>query len=548
MIRPSLLIFLTMLVPALAVGQTYAVGRIAGADGRPMRIAHAHLKRTAMQRVATSSTACDSNGDFRIAVPEPGVYVLELTGVDHQSLQVPLLALSSEPIELEARLAANNLPANPEQVPIIGDFNNWSFRAPAMMTRRADGTFTMEITTSDSASYQVLFPIGPDGRAMMRSVNGTHADWYTYDGGGDYRSVVRARDGRALVVFDPQRALRSDAVASITYPNPSALQARYGDMVRARSERLERFYGAIRRSVQSGEAPTELPLDADAELRAAARNIENERHPMLRGVAMVHYLTMKSPHIDTVLARRALREIPPTSPLWEIDAAALIVATRASGDSAFFERVLSEHPSATLRAQLMYDRLISAHYGEDTAQARAWYNRLIGTYPESEPAVSARRAYNPDGRVRRGLPAPAFAVRSIDGKRIIDNASLAGRYALLSFWTTWCAACVSEIDVLQKLYDRHGRSAIEILSVSLDINRDMVTEFRRDRKPMPWLHTVLDKGFESDVALLFGVDDVPKAVLIDPNGVIVAVDAELHGERFRKTMAKYLGDGDFGSP
>src|SRR5229473_5354741 len=63
-------------------------------------------------------------------------------------------------------------------------------------------------------------------------------------------------------------------------------------------------------------------------------------------------------------------------------------------------------------------------------------------------------------------PAPAFAVRDLDG-RDISAASLRGKVVLLNFWATWCPPCRAEIPDLVALQQKY-RDQVVIIGISED--------------------------------------------------------------------------------
>src|SRR5688572_2589945 len=126
----TLLFILALLAPVTALAQAIVTGRLVGANGRPMSLAHVHLKASPIEHESLASIECDHRGYFRIPIASPGIYTLEATGVDHQIHYVPLIAITRDTIEIDIRLAANNAPLHPDEVMIIGAFNKWSFREP----------------------------------------------------------------------------------------------------------------------------------------------------------------------------------------------------------------------------------------------------------------------------------------------------------------------------------------------------------------------------------------------------------------------------------
>jgi hypothetical protein len=49
------------------------------------------------------------------------------------------------------------------------------------------------------------------------------------------------------------------------------------------------------------------------------------------------------------------------------------------------------------------------------------------------------------------------------------------------------------------------------------------------------------RGFDNPTSREFEVDGIPKPILVDGNGMIVAMTTELRGENLQKTLEKYLG-------
>jgi len=67
-----------------------------------------------------------------------------------------------------------------------------------------------------------------------------------------------------------------------------------------------------------------------------------------------------------------------------------------------------------------------------------------------------------------------------------------------------------------------------------------VAKFRADKWKMPWLHTYVT----NDKALInaFEVIGIPRPLLIDTKGTIVAMESDLRGDQLEKTLAKFLGE------
>ena len=137
--------------------------------------------------------------------------------------------------------------------------------------------------------------------------------------------------------------------------------------------------------------------------------------------------------------------------------------------------------------------------------------------------------------------APNFTLQSLDGEEIsLDQYK--GKYLLINFWATWCGPCLSEMDNLHETYEKFRQSNFEIISLSFDQTPDVVRNFRRERWQMPWLHAFIESGFNAPISRVFEVTGIPKPILVDPNGKIIALGADLRGRNLERTLSNVLSD------
>jgi thiol-disulfide isomerase/thioredoxin len=127
---------------------------------------------------------------------------------------------------------------------------------------------------------------------------------------------------------------------------------------------------------------------------------------------------------------------------------------------------------------------------------------------------------------RRDVP-PFAAVSLDDSTRAITGAMLRGRVFLVDFWATWCPPCVEELPALTSMYKEFSPAGFEIVGISLDKTDERIQEFRRKRFAMPWLHIRAAGGFSDVLLAMFGVQNIPHAVLVDRDGRIVAEGEDL---------------------
>ncbi len=78
--------------------------------------------------------------------------------------------------------------------------------------------------------------------------------------------------------------------------------------------------------------------------------------------------------------------------------------------------------------------------------------------------------------LRPGVPAPAFALRSLAGGTV-DLAAFRGKVVLVNFWATWCPPCVEETPALERLNARLGPEGLVLIGIATDDEDGVVRDF-----------------------------------------------------------------------
>lgn len=192
-------------------------------------------------------------------------------------------------------------------------------------------------------------------------------------------------------------------------------------------------------------------------------------------------------------------------------------------------------PGSTVHQAFLINLLIGAdqvksgllpHYTEVFAQAYPDHP-LVGPLQETAKAVAATQV---------GRPAPDFEQPTPEGGTL-KLSDLRGKYVLIDFWASWCGPCRQENPNVVEVYADFKPKGFEILGVSLDEDEANWKEAIASDK-LTWLQVSDLKGWQSSVAVQYGVNAIPMTLLVDPQGIIVAKG--LRGDALREKLQQLL--------
>lgn len=123
----------------------------------------------------------------------------------------------------------------------------------------------------------------------------------------------------------------------------------------------------------------------------------------------------------------------------------------------------------------------------------------------------------------------------------ISRKGLLGKVVLIDFWATWCKPCIKEFPNLKEQYEKYQDQDFEILSISLDENKVALDNFLKNNT-FPWKNAHLQEGFKSDLVKRFHIAVIPKPILVDREGTIIAIDEEASGENLNQKLSEIFND------
>ncbi|MGI8507906.1 MAG: thioredoxin-like domain-containing protein [Gemmatimonadaceae bacterium] len=529
-----------------------------------MPLAHVTLRTAAFKLVTT--TEADSAGRFALAYDGGGggsVYV-GFGGVGHERYEEEIYLDRPQAISLDARIAALVYTDSVTAVKAIGDFNNFKWSTARPLTRNADGTWTLDVaTTADTVAYQL---IGVGGRG---GIPGTDAVRYAFRGPDDYAAVIPVHSGKATIVFRPELLPRSTPATQVLFHDRTSRTARVAEVLQSMSAHMETIMQGQRHPAPASETPTVAAMTRKAEwdpiAQTVIQQINTERDPVVRSVRLLELMQVAvfGATVPPIYGEKTLHEISPASPLWALPIVAQVgLVTQpvlVAGQKGVARPTLKDNPDLVPRFVAVTDAVLNAQHGEEarvylmaravgeltsvgkTDLANAYLSRLEGEYPDAEMTKSTMAQFGKSRVLRVGNIVPAFRLTAVaDSAVTYTPETLKGKVYMIDFWATWCRPCVAQMPVLQKAYTDFRNRGFEILSVSADDSRETVNTFQNKRWKMPWLNAIAIEGLHSPEFRHFEISFLPRAVLVDKDGKIIAADGDLRDAELERTLTRGL--------
>lgn len=129
-----------------------------------------------------------------------------------------------------------------------------------------------------------------------------------------------------------------------------------------------------------------------------------------------------------------------------------------------------------------------------------------------------------------------FVMPDVEGKEISSkDITSKSKYTFIDFWASWCSPCRSQGRELIPIYQNYKPKGFDVIAISLD------TDVKVWKKAIQadgyaWVNLSDLKGFDSALSKRYHITAIPRNLLIDQKGNIVAID--IHGKELEAKLAE----------
>jgi thiol-disulfide isomerase/thioredoxin len=207
----------------------------------------------------------------------------------------------------------------------------------------------------------------------------------------------------------------------------------------------------------------------------------------------------------------------------------------------YLNEALKNIPAKSKAARYALTGIVSVFMPPQNSLIVEFGGRYITDFPNDDPNLLAQVGQAISMMKSTMTDVPALDIVQADTSNVLRKLSdLKGKVVLVDFWASWCGPCRRENPTVVALYNKYKSKGFEVFSVSLDQDRQKwIDAIAKDG--LIWSSHVSDlRGWGNAAAQLYGVQSIPKTMLVDKNGIVT--DHNLRGELLEKRLKEIFGE------
>ncbi|MDP2036262.1 MAG: hypothetical protein Q8L04_02685 [Ignavibacteria bacterium] len=416
--------------------QTKVKGKLLDANGKPSKEALVGIMGRIT--VAENFVTCDEKGNYTISLTAPGINRLLFSIPDHNAKKIVIINSVDKEIKLDVKLDYYKYKDSLDEVSVMGDFNNFDYNAVEPMIKKEDGTFYFEVKTGKPIVKYQLCKI----EASNRTINAPETEVYEADSTGDYRTIIPAQDGKAVIVFNPTRLKKGEGIAKVVMEGDPFSQAMISEQseletISMNASKLLGEYFQKNKSIDGFE------YKDDGKVAELLKKAESEKNLELKDFYKLYYVSFvgyKIKDYDFSKASEYYESVSPQSIVWDIVVGAYISYYQLLPQfkwKANEEKFLNESKSESLKLNIYRGRLANAKYSKNTEELKRLHELISKNFGELEMAKQMLKQFPIESKINVGVEIPDFEIASLDDKNVkFSKKAMLGKIYMIDFWAT----------------------------------------------------------------------------------------------------------------
>ena len=185
----------------------------------------------------------------------------------------------------------------------------------------------------------------------------------------------------------------------------------------------------------------------------------------------------------------------------------------------YISKLCTVMPAGTVRDYLIYNKLKEV-IGKtiDTAKREMLITEFVPklSQPKIQQLILAQHSLLKS--LSRGRPAPDFITSALN-KDSFSLKNFKGKYVVIDVWATWCQPCQLQAPNFDGLAEQYTNENIVFVALSIDDNK-WVWENEASYRGLRVLQ--LHANDKNVFGQAYGIDYIPRYILLDPNGNILS--------------------------
>ena len=380
-----------------------------------------------------------------------------------------------------------------------------------------NGSFT-DTLDIDADGY---FSIGIGMNSFPLFVQKGSSTSFTVDLNEEHPTLEITEGNQAIVDY----LAKKSSTLTVTRDNSSEL---FGKEPEAFKQRWDSIFNSLKKDLSSLTADMSFKLLEEQALKFDEIYIYNEYPRRYKSIHQIDTFEVPAAFKDTYNNLDKDNEMYASSfqkYRWMITAKIKDDAYKRDGDERLTEEIieiLKEKTSPSIRDAVIESIMFLYIPKENSAQIK---EELLNLATGNETKKVIQDRFKKVSNLLRGKSSPTFDFENFKGgKTTLED--FKGKYVYIDVWATWCSPCIAEIPSLKKLESEYEDANIAFASISVDFEknydkwRKMVTD-----KSLGGSQLIADNNFESAFVKDYAIREIPRFILIDPNGNIVSADA-----------------------